>query len=75
MSTKHQGYDRRRVFLFFDSVCDCTDMFEYEVMETRWCGCVDSEAVYCLGCGEQLGIAESDPCDCRQSDEWCGGEL
>jgi hypothetical protein len=57
--------DDRRVFLFFDSVCDCrSDMFEYETMDLRWCGCVHSESIYCLECGEQLGIAESDPCDC-----------
>lgn len=60
---------KRRVF--FHSVCEyCgSDMFEYEEMATRRCGCVRSEAIYCLECGELLGIAESDSCDCRQFDD------
>lgn len=44
----------------------------YEPDTYRPCGCADSEHVICAHCGEYLGMAQYDPCDCE---EWtCEGD-
>lgn len=44
----------------------------YEPDTQRPCGCADTEHVICAYCGEDLGIAQYDPCDCE---DWtCVGD-
>lgn len=44
----------------------------YEPDTQRPCGWADTERVICAHCGEYLGLAQYDPCDCA---EWtCEGD-
>lgn len=39
---------------------------DYEPDTQRQCGCPDTERVICAHCGEYLGLAQYDPCDCAK---------